>query len=47
MTTPTASCLERDRMKKVVLIGDSIRQGYEKYVRLALDGVAEDRKSVV
>lgn len=28
-------------MKKVVLIGDSIRQGYEKYVRLALDGVAE------
>jgi len=25
-------------MKKVVLLGDSIRQGYEKYVRLAFDG---------
>ena len=25
-------------MKKVVLLGDSIRQGYEKYVKLAFDG---------
>ncbi len=28
-------------MKKVVLIGDSIRMGYDKYVKDALDGVAE------
>ena len=28
-------------MKKIVLIGDSIRQGYDKYVRMAFDGVAE------
>ena len=28
-------------MKKVVLIGDSIRMGYDKYVKEALDGVAE------
>jgi len=28
-------------MKKVLLIGDSIRLGYEKYVKLAFDGVAE------
>jgi hypothetical protein len=28
-------------MKKVVLIGDSIRMGYDKYVRAALDGKAE------
>ena len=28
-------------MKKIVLIGDSIRMGYDKYVKMALDGVAE------
>jgi len=28
-------------MKKVVLIGDSIRMGYDKYVKEALEGVAE------
>jgi len=28
-------------MKKIVLIGDSIRMGYDKYVKAALDGVAE------
>ena len=28
-------------MKKIVLIGDSIRMGYDKYVKEALDGVAE------
>lgn len=28
-------------MKKIVLIGDSIRQGYDKYVKLAFEGVAE------
>jgi hypothetical protein len=28
-------------MKKVVLLGDSIRMGYDKYVKEALDGVAE------
>ncbi|MBO5010011.1 MAG: hypothetical protein J6D20_04860 [Clostridia bacterium] len=28
-------------MKKVILIGDSIRMGYDKYVKEALDGVAE------
>ena len=28
-------------MKKVVLLGDSIRMGYDKYVKAALDGVAE------
>ena len=28
-------------MKKVVLIGDSIRMGYDKYVKDALNGVAE------
>ena len=28
-------------MKKVLLIGDSIRQGYDKYVKMAFDGVAE------
>ena len=28
-------------MKKVVLLGDSIRLGYEKYVKDSLDGVAE------
>lgn len=28
-------------MKKVVLIGDSIRLGYQNYVKSALDGVAE------
>lgn len=28
-------------MKKIVLIGDSIRMGYDKYVREALEGVAE------
>ena len=28
-------------MRKIVLIGDSIRMGYDKYVREALDGVAE------
>ena len=28
-------------MKKVVLIGDSIRMGYDKYVKEALSGVAE------
>ncbi len=26
---------------KIVLIGDSIRQGYDKYVKMAFDGVAE------
>ena len=29
------------KMKKVVLIGDSIRMGYDKYVKEALEGVAE------
>ena len=28
-------------MKKIVLIGDSIRMGYDKYVKEALDGVAD------
>lgn len=28
-------------MKKIVLIGDSIRMGYDKYIKEALDGVAE------
>ena len=28
-------------MKKIVLLGDSIRLGYEAYVREALSGVAE------
>ena len=28
-------------MKKILLIGDSIRMGYDKYVKEALDGVAE------
>ena len=28
-------------MKKIVLLGDSIREGYDKYVSLALDGIAE------
>ena len=28
-------------MKKVVLLGDSIRMGYDKYVKEALDGVCE------
>jgi len=28
-------------MKKIVLVGDSIRLGYEKYVKEAFDGVAE------
>jgi len=28
-------------MKKIVLIGDSTRMGYDKYVKEALDGVAE------
>ncbi len=28
-------------MKKVILIGDSIRQGYDKFVKMALDGSAE------
>lgn len=28
-------------MKKIVLIGDSIRMGYDKYVKMALEGVAE------
>ena len=28
-------------MKKIVLIGDSIRQGYDRYVQMALQGVAE------
>lgn len=28
-------------MKKIVLIGDSIRRGYDSYVKMALDGVAE------
>ena len=28
-------------MKKILLIGDSIRMGYDKYVKMALDGVAE------
>ena len=28
-------------MKKIVLIGDSIRMGYDKYVKDALDGTAE------
>ena len=28
-------------MKKVVLLGDSIRMGYDKYVKEALDGAAE------
>lgn len=27
-------------MKKIVLIGDSIRMGYDKYIKQALDGVA-------
>ena len=28
-------------MKKIFLIGDSIRKGYDKYVKLAFDGVAQ------
>lgn len=28
-------------MKKVLLIGDSIRQGYDKYVKMAFEGTAE------
>ena len=28
-------------MKKIVLLGDSIRMGYDKYVKEALDGVAQ------
>jgi len=28
-------------MKKIILIGDSIRMGYDKYVKEALEGVAE------
>ena len=28
-------------MKKIVLIGDSIRLGYEAYVRSAFQGIAE------
>ena len=28
-------------MKKILLLGDSIRMGYDKYVRESLDGVAE------
>ena len=28
-------------MKKILLIGDSIRAGYDKYVKMAFDGVAE------
>ena len=28
-------------MKKVILIGDSIRMGYDKYIKQALDGTAE------
>ncbi len=28
-------------MKKIMLIGDSIRQGYDKFVKLALEGSAE------
>ena len=28
-------------MKKIILLGDSIRMGYDKYVKMALDGVAE------
>ena len=28
-------------MKKIILLGDSIRMGYDKYVAEALDGVAE------
>ena len=28
-------------MKKIILIGDSIRQGYDRYVKMALEGVAE------
>ncbi|MBE5734413.1 MAG: hypothetical protein E7347_05125 [Clostridiales bacterium] len=28
-------------MKKIVLIGDSIRQGYDKYVKKAFNGIAE------
>ena len=30
-------------MKKVLLIGDSIRQGYDKYVEMAFDGVLDVR----
>lgn len=33
-------------MKKVLLLGDSIRQNYQEYVREKLFGTA-DRKSVV
>jgi len=28
-------------MKKIMLVGDSIRQGYDKYVKMALEGSAE------
>lgn len=28
-------------MKKILLIGDSIRQGYDKYIKMMFDGVAE------
>lgn len=31
----------RDSMKKVVLIGDSIRMGYDKYIKASLEGEAE------
>ncbi len=30
-------------MKKILLIGDSIRKGYDKYVKAAFDGVADVR----
>ena len=28
-------------MKKVILIGDSIRMGYDKYIKASLEGEAE------
>ena len=28
-------------MKKIILLGDSIRMGYDKYTKMALEGVAE------
>ncbi len=28
-------------MKKIILIGDSIRQGYDKYVKLAFENTAQ------
>lgn len=46
--TVTSACAKitknyymRYKMKKILLIGDSIRMGYDRYVKAAFDGVAE------